>query len=144
MEDLSLTVEEGDIFGFLGPNGAGKSTTIRCMLGMLKFGQGEIILLGKDSVREQKEILRQTGYMPSETAFYPGMKAGEIIRFAAEARGLDCREEAGRLCEELEVDKGKGWRSCPWETGRKSALSALCSIVPGCWFSMSLPPGLTP
>lgn len=126
VEDLSLTVEEGDIFGFLGPNGAGKSTTIRCMLGMLKFGQGEIILLGKDSVREQKEILRQTGYMPSETAFYPGMKAGEIIRFSAEARGLDCREEAGRLCEELEVDKGK--RVEELSLGNRKKISIVCAL----------------
>ncbi|MCR5793033.1 MAG: ATP-binding cassette domain-containing protein, partial [Lachnospiraceae bacterium] len=44
--DVSLTVEQGDIFGFLGPNGAGKSTTIRSMLGFLRFHSGEIKILG--------------------------------------------------------------------------------------------------
>ena len=88
VQEVSLTVAEGDIFGFLGPHGAGKSTTIRSMLGMLRFEQGEISLLGMDSRRQQKEILRNTGYMPSEAAFYPGMRAREVIRFAAEASSI--------------------------------------------------------
>ena len=67
--DVSLRVKEGDIFGFIGPNGAGKSTTIRSMLGFLKFQQGNITILGKDSVRQREEILKDVGYMPSEAWF---------------------------------------------------------------------------
>ena len=58
VEEVSLTVEQGDIFGFLGPNGAGKSTTIRSMLGMLHFEQGEIRLLDMDSRKQQKKHVR--------------------------------------------------------------------------------------
>ena len=94
VKGISLQVEQGDIFGFLGPNGAGKSTTIRSILGLLHFGQGEIKILGMDSVKQQKEILSRTGYMPSEAMFYPTMKVRYVIRFAADIRRCDCRAEA--------------------------------------------------
>ena len=58
VKNISLQVSRGDIFGFLGPNGAGKSTTIRSILGLLRFGQGEIKVLAMDSRKQQKEILR--------------------------------------------------------------------------------------
>lgn len=126
VEDISLTVEEGDIFGFLGPNGAGKSTTIRSMLGMLRFRQGEITLLGKDCRKSLKEILRQIGYMPSESAFYADMRVAEVIRFAADARGLDCGEEAARLCGLLEVDMGKRIREL--SLGNRKKVSIVCAM----------------
>ena len=56
VDHISLSVEKGDIFGFLGPNGAGKSTTIRSMLGLIRFQEGEIRLLQMDTVKQQTEI----------------------------------------------------------------------------------------
>ncbi len=126
VEDISLFVEQGDIFGFLGPNGAGKSTTIRSMLGLLRFKRGEIRLLGRDSCREQKEILERTGYMPSEAAFYPDMRAGEVIGLAAKARGKDCGEEAERLCGLLEVDRTKRIRDL--SLGNRKKVSIVCAL----------------
>lgn len=126
VEEVSLNVAEGDIFGFLGPNGAGKSTTIRSMLGMLRFEQGEIILLGMDSRKQQKEILKYTGYMPSEVAFYPGMRARDVIRFAAEAREVECSEEANRLCELLEVDGAKKVEEL--SLGNRKKVSIVCAM----------------
>ena len=73
--EVNLKVEKGDIFGYLGPNGAGKSTTIRTLLGMIYPKSGEAFVLGKKTGEEQREILRRTGYMPSETMFYPSMRA---------------------------------------------------------------------
>ena len=101
VEDVCFQVQEGDIFAFLGPNGAGKSTTIRAMLGMIGYERGSIHVLGKDVQRDKKEILREVGYMPSEAMFYPGMRVKEVIRFAADMRGMDCHQEAERLCEQL-------------------------------------------
>ena len=69
VENVNFSVEAGEIFGFLGPNGAGKSTTIRSMLGMLRYEQGNIKLLGKDAIKERTEILKEVGYMPSEALF---------------------------------------------------------------------------
>lgn len=126
VQNISFSVEEGDIFGFLGPNGSGKSTTIRSMLGLLKIQKGQIRLLQKDSVKNQKEILSQTGYMPSEAMFYPSMKAGEIIRLAASARRLNCDEEADRLCSLLEIDREK--RIQELSLGNRKKISIVCAM----------------
>lgn len=126
IEDISLCVKSGDIFGFLGPNGAGKSTTIRSMLGMLHFQKGEIRLLGLDVKTQQREILRRVGYMPSEAMFYPSMKVKEVIRFAAQARKTDCGREADRICEILEVDREK--RIGELSLGNRKKVSIVCAM----------------
>lgn len=123
---ISLSVKKGDIFGFLGPNGAGKSTTIRSMLGMLKFQEGEIRLLQMDAVKQQKEILQQVGYMPSETMFYPGMKVKDVIKFAAQARKKDCADEAERICNILEVNLEK--RIEELSLGNRKKVSIVCAM----------------
>lgn len=126
IEQISLAVKEGDVFGFLGPNGAGKSTTIRCLLGMLHFQEGEVRVLGLSAPDAQKEILRQTGYLPSEVMFYPSMKAGEVIRYAARMRGLDCMQEAKRLCEKLEVDTEK--KISELSLGNRKKVGIVCAM----------------
>lgn len=126
VQDISFSVEAGDIFGFLGPNGSGKSTTIRSMLGLLKSQKGEIRLLQKDSLRHHREILAQIGYIPSEAMFYPSMKAGEVIRFAARARNQNCSAEADRLCRLLEIDKEKRIREL--SLGNRKKISIVCAM----------------
>ncbi len=124
--DVSLKVKEGEIFGFLGPNGAGKSTTIRSMLGFLKFETGSIRILGMDSVRDHVEILRNVGYMPSEAWFYDTMKVSDVIRYAADVRGLDCSEEAEKICGKLKVDTGK--RIKELSLGNRKKVSIVCAM----------------
>lgn len=124
--DLSLTVERGEIFGFLGPNGAGKSTTIRAMLGFIGFDSGEIRLFGQDVRRHREEILAQVGYMPSEAMFYPNMRVREVIRLAAQVRGMDCGEEAEMLCQRLQVDTEKRIREL--SLGNRKKVSIVCAM----------------
>ena len=107
VEDLTLHVNKGEIYGFIGPNGAGKSTTIRALVGLLKPTRGSVEIFGLSVKEHQTEILKRIGYMPSETTFYSGMKVSEAIRFSAGLYGKDCREEAGRLCERLKLDTRK-------------------------------------
>lgn len=126
VKDISLSVDEGDIFGFLGPNGSGKSTTIRSMLGLLRFQKGQIRLLQKDSLENQTDLLREIGYMPSEAMFYPAMRAEELIHFSARARGLDCSEEADRLCRLLEIDKKK--KIGELSLGNRKKISIVCAM----------------
>ena len=126
VEDISFAVKEGDMFAFLGPNGAGKSTTIRAMLGMIRMDSGTIRLLGRDAVKEKTEILKQIGYMPSEAMFYPNSKVKEIIRFAADMRGMNCGEEAKRLCERLQVDVEKQIREL--SLGNRKKVSIVCAM----------------
>ena len=124
--DVSLSIEEGDIFGFLGPNGAGKSTTIRSMLGFLKINSGEIKILGMDSVKDHEEILRNVGYMPSEAWFYDSMKVKDVIKYAADVRGIDCSSEAEKLCERLKMDKEKKIKQLSY--GNRKKVSIVCAM----------------
>ncbi len=124
--DVSLTIEQGDIFGFLGPNGAGKSTTIRSMLGFLKINSGSIKILGMDSVKDHEEILKVVGYMPSEAWFYDSMKVKDVIKYAADVRGLDCTEEAEKLCERLKVDRDKKIKQL--SLGNRKKVSIVCAM----------------
>ena len=124
--DVLLDVKKGDIFGFLGPNGAGKSTTIRSMLGFLKFSEGSIKILGMDSVNDHEEILKEVGYMPSEAWFYNTMKVSDVIKYAADVRGLDCSEEAGKICEKLKVNTDK--RIKELSLGNRKKVSIVCAM----------------
>lgn len=126
VEDVSLSVEEGDIFGFLGPNGAGKSTTIRSMLGLLRFQQGKISILGMNTVNQQRDILDVVGYMPSEAMFYPSMKVKDIIRLAAKVRGKNCDAESDRICHLLEVDQEKKIEEL--SLGNRKKVSIVCAM----------------
>ena len=94
--DVSLAVREGDLFGFIGPNGAGKSTLIRTLLGLISPTSGNAQVLGRDILKERTEILREVGYLPSEAAFYNGMKVRELLDFSASMRHMNCKEEADR------------------------------------------------
>ncbi|MCR5684231.1 MAG: ABC transporter ATP-binding protein [Lachnospiraceae bacterium] len=124
--DVSLRVKEGDIFGFLGPNGAGKSTTIRSMLGFLRFDEGSIKILGMDSVKDHERILENVGYMPSEAWFYDSMKVKDVIRYAADIRGLDCSEEAGMLCERMKMDTNRKIKEL--SLGNRKKVSIVCAM----------------
>lgn len=124
--DVSFAVEEGDIFGFLGPNGAGKSTTIRSMLGFIRFQAGSIHIFGKDICREKETILREIGYMPSETMFYPALKVKDIIQMAADVRKKDCRKEAQKLCERLQVDVDK--KISDLSLGNRKKVGIVCAM----------------
>ncbi|MGN0387619.1 MAG: ABC transporter ATP-binding protein [Suilimivivens sp.] len=126
VDGLSLNVERGDIFGFLGPNGAGKSTTIRSLLGLIAFQEGEAEILGMDVKTHHREILSKIGYMPSEAMFYPSMKVKEVIRFAADMRKLDCTAEAQMLCERLQVDQNK--RIEELSLGNRKKVSIVCAM----------------
>ena len=104
IENITLTIQEGDFFGFIGPNGAGKSTLIRTLLGLISPSSGTASVLGMDIQKNKTEILKKVGYLPSETNLYASMRVSEIIRFSADLRNVDCSSEAKRLCEILELD----------------------------------------
>ena len=126
VSNLSLQVEQGDIFGFLGPNGAGKSTTIRCLLGLIQFQEGSAAIMGMDVKNRKNELLKEIGYMPSEAMFYPSMRVKDVIRFAADMRKADCREEAEMLCERLKVDQNK--RIEELSLGNRKKVSIVCAM----------------
>lgn len=104
IEQVSLTVAEGEFFGFIGPNGAGKSTTIRTLLGLISPSSGRASMCGMDIVKDREKILAQVGYLPSEAMFYSGMRVKDVLKLSADLRKRDCSENAKLLCERLQLD----------------------------------------
>ena len=122
--NVSLSVENGDFFGFIGPNGAGKSTLIRVLLGLISATSGNFEIFGK-SIDKKTEILSNIGYLPSETNFY-NMTAKEIISLSAKLRGIDCSKEAKLLCERLDLDVSKKIDSL--SLGNKKKVGIVCAL----------------
>ena len=124
--ELDLTVAQGDFFGFIGPNGAGKSTTIRTLLGLLQPTSGSASVLGLDIVKDKTEILSKVGYLPSETAFYSGMKVKDILALSANLRHMDCSKEAEILCNRLELDPSKKISTLSY--GNRKKVGIVCAL----------------
>ncbi len=124
--DLSLTVEEGDFFGFIGPNGAGKSTTIRTLLGFINSNGGNAEVLGLNVKESKTEILKNVGYLPADASFYKGMKVKEILKLSSNLRGLDCSEEAKILCERLDLDVNKKIEEL--SLGNRKKVGIVCAL----------------
>lgn len=124
--DLDLTVKRGEFFGYIGPNGAGKSTTIRILTGLIKSTSGKAEVLGRDAGKDKNSILDRIGYLPSEAIFYQGLKVKDIIRFSADLRKKDCRNEAKILCERLQLDTNKKIRELSF--GNRKKVGIVCAL----------------
>lgn len=81
VDNMTLTIPTGTVFGLIGPNGAGKSTTIRMLMGMLAPSAGQIRVLGIDVATDAAQIRRRVGYVPERHDIYPWMTVGEVIDF---------------------------------------------------------------
>ncbi|HUL81904.1 MAG TPA: ABC transporter ATP-binding protein, partial [Gammaproteobacteria bacterium] len=94
VNDVSMRVERGEIFGFLGPNGSGKTTTIRLMCGLLTPDSGSGTCLGFDILREQYQIKRRVGYMTQRFSFWEDLSIRENLDFVARLYEMPRRREA--------------------------------------------------
>jgi len=102
--DVSLSIEEGEIFGFIGPNGAGKSTTIRTLLSLIYKTGGEARIFGLDTEQHKVEILREVGYLPGEVFYYDNMRAIDLFRYSASFYKKDCTRRIEELAGILQVN----------------------------------------
>jgi ABC-2 type transport system ATP-binding protein len=105
--NVDLSVEEGEIFGFIGPNGAGKSTTIRTLLGLIKKTSGAATIFGMDIESQRSKILSRVGYLPSEVEYYRGMRAKDLLSYAASFYHGDFSTRISELSSRLDLDLNK-------------------------------------
>lgn len=107
IEDVNLSVNEGEFYGFIGPNGAGKSTTIRLLMNFIYPTSGSAKIFGKDCVKESKFIKKQLGYVPSEVNYYKNMKVSQILNYAQSFKEEKDNERLEKLLSIFDVDKNK-------------------------------------
>ncbi|WP_409177103.1 ABC transporter ATP-binding protein [Brevibacillus fortis] len=132
VDNMSLNVREGEIFGFLGANGAGKSTTINMIASLLRVTKGEITLLGKNIEKHSKFAKMNIGIVPQDIAIYEDMTAYENVRFFAGLYGLRGSLLRERTEEALEfVGLGDKSTSFPknFSGGMKRRLNIACAIA---------------
>ena len=102
VEDLSLSVQEGEIYGLVGSDGAGKTTSIRLLVGALKPDSGEAAICGHSITTETEPARAQLGYLSQRFSLYEDLTVLENIRFFAELRGLSRQEWLPRCMDILE------------------------------------------
>ena len=102
VDDISFTVQRGEILGFLGPNGAGKTTTMRVLTGYMPPTDGKAIVAGYDVFDQPIEAKRRTGYLPETPPLYPDMTVREYLSFVARIKGVPRAERKARIDEMMQ------------------------------------------
>ena len=105
VDDLSLTVEPGKIYGFLGPNGAGKSTTMNIITGYLAATSGEVKINGFDVLKQPEEAKKCVGYLPELPPLYMDMTVKEYLDFVVELKKIEKSLRAGYVKEAMKITK---------------------------------------
>ncbi len=104
LTDLSLDVNEGEVFGFLGPNGAGKSTTIKMLIDLIRPTSGQLKIAGKEA--SDMKVKRLIGYLPENPYFYDHLSAKELLKFGGRSCNMDSasiKSRSDSLLEQLEL-----------------------------------------
>lgn len=107
VENLSLTLEEGEIFGFIGPNGSGKSTTIRSVMNLINKTSGKVLIENKEFNKDDVEIKEKIGYLPSEINLYDDLTVKEMLDYHESFYKKDIHKKRIELVKKLELDEKK-------------------------------------
>ena len=124
LDNLSLTVEKGEVLGYLGPNGAGKTTTIRLLLGLIRPTSGSATLFGEDAWRNAATIHQHVAYVPGETNLWPSLSGAETLRFLANLHGSTDQSYQDELIQKFNFDPNKKVRAYSKGNRQKIALIA--------------------
>jgi drug efflux transport system ATP-binding protein len=130
VNDLTLDVRRGEMFGLIGPDGAGKTTSIRLMCGLLHADGGRIRVLGRDPVKEHREITASVGYLSQRFSLYGDLSIDENIAFFAEIHGLrHYRDRRDRLLDMTQLTRFRGRLADQLSGGMKQKLALACTLV---------------
>jgi len=127
VEDVTLRVEQGEVFGFLGPNGAGKSTVINVLLDFVRRSSGSVRVLGHDPEAEARAVRRRVGILPEATGFYSQDTARDHLRFAVDLAGTD--DDIDRLLERVGIASDADRRVREYSKGMRKRLGLAIALV---------------
>ncbi|MBQ7465361.1 MAG: ABC transporter ATP-binding protein, partial [Oscillospiraceae bacterium] len=132
VDDLSLHVMPGDIYGFIGHNGAGKSTTIRAVVGVLDFKEGDIFIDGH-SVRTEPLACKQiTAYIPDNPDLYENLTGIQYLNFIADVFAIDARDREARIrryADQFEMTADLGSLISSYSHGMKQKLAIISALI---------------
>ena len=132
VENLSLRVEAGDIYGFIGHNGAGKTTTIKCIVGICDFDQGEIRVDGKDVKKDSLACKRVTAYIPDNPELYDYLTGIQYLNFVADIYQVPGKEREKRIRKEagdFGMLKALGDLISSYSHGMKQKLAIMGALI---------------
>lgn len=132
VDSLSLTVEAGDIFGFIGHNGAGKSTTIKSLVGILDFEEGEILLEGRSIKRYPLECKRQLAYIPDNPDLYEHLTGIQYLNFICDVFQVPLKERTQRIevyAKDFEILNALGDLISSYSHGMKQKLAIISAMI---------------
>ena len=105
VNDLSLDIYKGEIFGFIGPNGAGKSTTIKAIMNLINKTAGKVLIEGKAFTKDDYEIKNLIGYLPSEVYLYDDLTVGSMLDYSASFYKKNTTKRRKELVKKLKLDE---------------------------------------
>jgi ABC-2 type transport system ATP-binding protein len=130
VDDVSLEIRKGEMFGLIGPDGAGKTTTIRLVCGLLRADSGRITVLGADPVKQHGAVTRSAGYFSQRFSLYGDLSIDENIAFFAEIHGLtDFEGRRDRLLEMTQLTPFRHRLADRLSGGMKQKLALACTLV---------------
>lgn len=132
VDDLSLTIEDGQIVGFIGPNGAGKTTTMKMLTGILKPDTGSITINGLDIVNDPIETKKQFGYVSDNPNSYPKLKGREYLNFIADMYEVDNRtrnKQIKQYSELLKIDNFLDDKIGTYSHGMRQKIMVIAVLV---------------
>ncbi len=125
VEDLNLSVRQGEVFGLLGPNGAGKTTTTLMLLGLTEPTAGQALIQGFDCTRQPIQVKKLVGYLPDNVGFYGDLTGRENLRFTGQLCGLPaalCEERAQQLLERVGMAQAAERKVSAYSRGMRQRL----------------------
>ena len=133
VDDISFSIDEGEVVGFLGPNGAGKSTTMNIITGYMSSTSGTVSIGGMDILENPTEAKRFIGYLPEQPPLYPDMTVKEYLNFVYDLKGckLNRKKHLGEICEVVKIadDYKKGRLLKNLSTGYKQRVGIAEALV---------------
>ena len=131
-DNVSLTVESGDIYGFIGHNGAGKSTTIRAVVGVLDFTEGEIYIDGHSVKNEPMECKKVTAYIPDNPDLYENLTGIQYLNFVADVFDIsaaDREERIKKYADMFEITDSLGDMIGSYSHGMKQKVAIISALI---------------
>lgn len=126
LNNMSMTIEKGELFGFVGPNGAGKTTTMRIVAGLLSADSGEVLLDGENLLSDSRKLKGKIGYMPDFFGVYDNLKAIEYMEFFASIYGINGKAAKSLSYELMELVNLSGKEDCYVDTLSRGMKQRLC------------------